>query len=245
MLKEIAQYFFKLCGYEIIPVWRKKNLYISKSLILFFDKHNIDCVIDVGANNGQYYSFLRDDVGFDGWVLSFEPLKENFLRLKEMSAADSKWKVFNYALGNKNTEIDINVMKASEFSSFLTPSDSETNEYNSINIVERTETVKMRTLESVWSDAFSGINPSNIYLKMDTQGYDLDVVKGLGNAVKNIRGLQTEVAVIKIYDQMPSMHEVINVLDELGFNIYGMFPVTIDSKDRVVEFDMIMVNNGI
>ena len=60
----------------------------------------INCVLDVGANEGQFALELRG-IGFKGLIVSFEPLHGAFQRLQQTFSRDSCWKGFQVALGAK------------------------------------------------------------------------------------------------------------------------------------------------
>lgn len=230
----------KRLGYEIIPLWRKENLFFSEKLKSLFESKRINCVLDVGGNKGQYHDFLRYHVGYKGLIVTFEPVEQNFKICQERSKTDENWCVLQYALGNKDELKEINVMKNDQFTSFLNPSIKNTAEFGRHNQIESVQNVTVRQLDTIWEDL--NINASNIYLKMDTQGYDMEVFDGARNHLNRICALQTEASVIGIYDGMHSMFESINYMNAQGFDINGMFPVNYDSKGRVVEFDVVMIN---
>jgi hypothetical protein len=87
----------------------------------------------------------------------------------------------------------------------------------------------------------AGLGERRLYLKMDTQGYDLEAFAGLGERVADFVGMQSEVAVLRIYEGMPRLTEAIETYEGAGFEITGMFPVTReDTTGRVLEFDCVL-----
>ncbi len=232
-------------GYEIIPTWKLDRLSLINLLHSIFALHRIDYVLDVGANKGQYASFMRHFVGYAGRLVSFEPLSHNVQHLQQSAAHDPNWQICGYALGRENKNEPINVMKADVFSSFLTPTAANVSGFETYNTVERTEMVTVRRLDEVLPEI--GIDPQrdSVYLKIDTQGYDLEVIAGAGDALRYIKALQTEVSMLGIYEGMPPMSSTIQQLGEAGFSLAGLFPVSTDAKLRVVEFDAIFINSGI
>jgi hypothetical protein len=84
-----------------------------------------------------------------------------------------------------------------------------------------------------------------VLLKVDTQGFDLEVVEGAVKVLDRVRALQLEVPAKRVYDGMPPLPRTLERLDELGFEVTGMFPVTRD-RDllRVVEFDCVLRRGG-
>lgn len=84
----------------------------------------------------------------------------------------------------------------------------------------------------------------NVYLKMDTQGFDLEVVRGASATLSWVRALQTEISMRPLYQDAPSYQETLDVLIQRGFGVTGLFPIARDELMRVVEFDCVMVNGS-
>ena len=120
----MKNYFRKLVNKAGFDLVRLKNSHGSFDVHLnnVFKKYSIDCVIDVGANSGQYGTFLRS-IGFNGWIVSFEPVKSVFEKLVENAKKDKKWICYNMALGDKSEKKIINVFSSTVFSSFLDAND--------------------------------------------------------------------------------------------------------------------------
>src|SRR4030095_12017516 len=92
-------------------------------------------------------------------------------------------------------------------------------------------------------ELFGGAPPPRCFLKMDTQGYDLEVFAGLGRWIEHVVGLQSEVAAIPLYTGMPRMAEAIARYEAAGFELTGLFPLSRDEPTgRVIEFDCVMVH---
>jgi FkbM family methyltransferase len=227
-------------GYHIVPHWRADRAPTQWRLQDIFSKLQIDQVIDAGANEGQFYHFLRKEVGFTGQIVSFEPVPELAARLHAQSAADPLWTVHACALGSAAGELTMNVAKASVFSSFLQPVayDPANDSFEGGNVVVRTERVPVRLLDEVFPD------PSALrrtYLKLDTQGFDLEVAKGGQRALGTIPALQTEVSFRPVYDTMPDYKMSLQTFERLGFRVADFFVVTTDSIGIAYEFDCIMI----
>ena len=225
--------------------FQKENLAsfpLSKHLADLFDLYRIDCVFDVGGNEGSYGSLLRERVGYQGTILSVEPVPEHAERLRARAAGDRNWIVRQVALGAQPGELAMNVTRHGVFSSFLTPDNSRMSDFAGQNDVLRTEPVEVMTFEALlaWARA-AGVTAGNVYLKLDTQGYDLEVLKGAGTALAAVRALQTEMSVQPIYRGMPDYRAALDYIESLGFVLSGIFPVTLDQRMRLIEYDCIMV----
>lgn len=84
-------------------------------------------------------------------------------------------------------------------------------------------------------------NIKSAYLKLDTQSFDLEVLKGSKYTLSKIKALQSELAIIKIYHDMPSYLDVISYLNRKNFVLSGSHPVSLDKDLRLIEFDGIFV----
>ncbi|MFI6939699.1 FkbM family methyltransferase [Streptomyces sp. NPDC050418] len=203
------------------------------------EKYGVNCVFDVGANAGQYAKRLRRS-GYKGRIISFEPVSLTFERLQEAAKDDPEWLVHHCALGSEagtsTIHIDWNTMN-----SLLPPSDYGRGRYKRFK-KGRTEEITIRRLDEVMDEALDGIADPRPYLKMDTQGFDLQVFEGGGERIDDFVGLQSEVAPLRLYEGSPAMAESIAAYEGRGFGITGMYPVTREpATGRVVEFDCVMV----
>ncbi len=241
-MKTILTSLARHMGFELVPAWRMERHELAKHLREVLARIEADTVVDVGANLGQYRDFLRTEVGFEGTIHSFEPVRQLQEALAVRAANDPGWVVHRLALGATESEMALNVMRDSQFSSLLEPQDSALNDYDRQNRVEHRETVRVRRLDDVVDATPSLARARSIYLKLDTQGYDLEVLKGATRMLRSVGALQTEASMLPLYRGMPDYRTSIATLDGLGFDISGMFPIARDQYLRVVEFDCVMVN---
>lgn len=202
-------------------------------------KYRVNCVFDVGANVGQYGQRLRA-AGYTGRIVSFEPTARTFARLQRAAADDPDWHVHHLALGREEATQSINVGWAT-MNSLLPPSDYGKDQYERFE-TSRTEEITVRRLDAVIDEALAGLDSPRPYLKMDTQGFDLEVFAGAGDRIADFVGMQSEVAVLRLYEGSPPMSEAIAAYEAGGFEITGMYPVTREkATGRVVEFDCVLM----
>jgi FkbM family methyltransferase len=202
-------------------------------------KLDIDCVLDVGGNEGQFGCQLRD-LGYRGHIISFEPVRAMFEVLSECAEKRGSWKSFNYALGRAEGKAEIHVAAGDTFSSFLQPRADSLARFPE-NRVVRSEEVAVHRLDSVLDRCLEGIRKPRIYLKIDTQGFDLEVLAGASGIIDRILALQTEISFRPIYDASPSYVSSLDACQSLGFQVVDFIPVTRDSDGLcAVEMDCVM-----
>lgn len=177
--------------------------------------HNIDVVVDVGANIGQYGSELRN-IGYKGRIISFEPTSEAFHKLKKTAAKDNLWEIHNMSLGERDGESTINISKNSVSSSILNDLPQLTDSAPEATFIKK-ETIKIKKLDTIFKDL--NVKGKNIYLKIDTQGYEKMVLDGAVESLKNINGIQIEMALIPSYEGSLTFEEMSDKLKSLGFKL--------------------------
>jgi FkbM family methyltransferase len=222
-----------------IPLEWVQRVAAGAQLKHVLERLEIDCVLDIGANEGQFGTTLRQ-LGYEGWIVSFEPVSEVFQKLRATADNDERWRVFPYALGATNERKAINVVELSLMSSFLQPREDSLERFP-FNRVERIEPVEIRRLDDVAERCFDGIESPRIYLKIDTQGFDLEVMRGGEETLRRVLAVQTEVSFQNVYEGMPSFLESIREFQARGFAVVGFAPVTSDVDEIcAVEMDCIL-----
>ncbi|MEH3121888.1 MAG: FkbM family methyltransferase [Sphingomonas phyllosphaerae] len=191
----------------------------------------VDCVLDVGANRGQYGEFLRR-AGYRGLILSFEPGITPYQELEATARRDGNWHTFNMALGQVDGTLPMNVMKIDVFSSFRAPSVEEDASLSADNQVERVVEVPVARIDGLFEGLMAQHGFARPFLKMDTQGYDLEVLRGAGAAIAKFVGLSSEIAIRRLYKDSPSMLESIAAIVDAGFSFVNLVPV---HPDRVLN----------
>jgi len=200
----------------------------AAQLVSSLRKFNIDLVFDVGANQGQFASEIRAH-GYTGYILSFEPLSKAHAELLRVSNADARWEVFpQCALGDAEGEVEINIAGNSASSSLLPMLDSHLAAAPFTAYVGK-ETVLLRTLDSVAADYISRFK--NPFLKIDTQGFEWEVLNGAQNVLRHARGVVLELSLIPLYEGQHLWEELIERLKKEGFSLWAIQPEFVDPRD--------------
>lgn len=203
MLKEPIRKCLERAGYDLVPLSRNETSRLQRLLLL----HEIQTVIDVGANQGQYARRMRV-LGFTGQLLSFEPGTAAFRRLERHCALDAKWSAIRMALGCSEGSIDLNVSRNSVSSSLLKVGERHlaAAPESRIRSIER---VPIRRLDDV-----VGKVPGPVWLKIDAQGYELEVLRGADKTMRRSVILQLEVSLVPLYEGQASLLQVLEFLAE-------------------------------
>lgn len=234
----------KTSGYTVIPNWRLEHAAQCDFMNNLFHLLETDCIFDVGANQGQYGKLLRQQVGFNGLIVSFEPIPANCEQLKELARIDGNWVVYELALGRETGRTQFNVMADSQFSSFLNPDITNAAMFRDQNRVVQKIDVEVRTLAEMIPKVIQEHYCSSLYLKLDTQGFDLLVAQGAGDEISRFRALQTEASITSIYENSPTFFDTLTYFREAGFELSGIFPNNPEHFPRMLEFDCHMINRN-
>jgi FkbM family methyltransferase len=240
VIDDVRRFVNQKIGYDIVNFDGQHNLRSHLSKI--FSTYNIDKVIDVGANEGQFGSFIRS-IGFTGTIYSFEPVAAPFSILASVSASDNKWFVYNYALGAVPGEALINVSKHTSFSSLLPPSEYALERWENSH-VDHQEKIVIKTLDDCCADGLIS-ECDSVLLKMDTQGYDLEVFKGGQRSMSQIAVILSELSLIAVYDGMPNYFQSLSTYEAAGFAVSGFYPITRNKNLSLNEVDCVLVNTAI
>jgi FkbM family methyltransferase len=224
-------------GYDL----RRTENFEVPNLFDFLVSRQVDLVLDVGANTGQFATNLRN-AGYAGDIVSFEPVYRVFEQLAKNAALDPNWKTAYLALGAVSGRRKINVSDNTVFSSFREQSSVATR-WSPDTAVVRTEEVEVATVDEIL-EPFRG---RSVFLKIDTQGYERQVLEGARACLKVASGVQLELPIVHFYRNTWSLSEAIDFMWKAGFIVSQIAPVNFHKEDRVslVEVDCVFRRCGV
>lgn len=196
--------------------------------------YGITLVFDVGANVGQFAQGLRD-VGYKGRIVSFEPLSSAYHHLTKRADQDSAWIGLKMALGNVDGEIQLNVAGRSGSSSIreMLPSLIQIEPRSQFIAHER---VRIRRLESIFGEYY--VPADNVYLKVDTQGFEKEVIEGAGESLDRVDTLQLEMSLVPLYKGEMMFIDMVSWLNEKGYLLVSLEPAFTDRiSGQVLQVD--------
>jgi FkbM family methyltransferase len=232
-----------LFGYELVKK-RKLHDTLEQHLEALLPQLRVNCVVDVGANQGQFGALLRR-IGYAGRIVSFEPLGAAFAELQKRRELDGNWDAHRIALGRAAESATLRQYESADFSSFRQPNAFGQQRFGWRVALAGEEQVEVRPLADCWGAISDGIAEPRVFLKLDTQGYDLEVLAGAATVLEHVVALQSEVSLKPIYEGMPGHLEALTEFERLGFEITGLYPVTRDKLSlAIIEIDCVLRRRG-
>jgi FkbM family methyltransferase len=204
-------------------------------LVRLLAANHIDLVLDIGANSGQWAHELRH-AGYDGDIISFEPLIQAHAELRKRAVRDRKWVIApRVALGERNADVEIHIAGNSVSSSLLQMLPLHAAGAPK-SVYVGSEKTPMVTLDSVIGKV---IPPGRrIFCKLDVQGYEAKVLAGAASLLKNTIGLQMEISLAPLYQGQPTFGELLDTMSRSGFEIFGFVPGFVDpASGRMLQID--------
>ncbi len=211
-IKNQIRSLIRTLGYDIQQ--RKPDL------VDFLKARQINLVLDVGANKGQFGAELRA-YGYSGSIISFEPASQPFQDLNSRTSNDAKWIAHNFALGEVSGRAKLNVAKFNTFSSLLpqTRNAAAFEENSAVSYVEEIDVFRL-------DDICKLQQSERPFLKIDAQGFEQQILLGASNALKVIHGVLLEVPIVHMYEQVWSFEEAIRIMRIAGFVLAQIKPVS-------------------
>ena len=186
--------------------------YIHQKYIIFFFKKRlkkINFFIDVGCHKGTYTDLFNSNYNLKK-ILMFEPQKEIFPFLKRKYSKFQNIQIFNNAVGDTNKlkrmyinkhDLTSSLKKLDENNFYIKQKKKLFNEKKNQSLIIKNYLIKCITLSKVIKKyKFNRVD----LIKIDTEGYEYEVLKGLGNSIFKINYILIEFHNDKIYSDYDS-----------------------------------------
>jgi FkbM family methyltransferase len=199
---------------------------------------DVDTVLDVGANIGQYGSGIRAS-GFRGRIVSCEPLSDAFAQLEHRARRSPMWTALNTAVGATSGTIEVNVSANSYSSSVLPLTNAHLSAAPKSRVVRSTN-APLATVQQLVATQF--IKPERTLLKVDTQGYEAAVLDGAGDTLTEFAAVQLELSFVTLYEGQALFYELDARLRNSGFVLFSLEPGFSDpASGRMLQCDGLFV----
>ena len=186
-------------------------------------------IFDVGAYQGEFSQCCLS-IWPNAKIACFEALEHKVLQLQQLASCNSAMQVFPGLLGAEAQE-QVPLHQAETASSVMVEQISQ-------NFPVTFHS--MRTVDSIVQEHFGGHSPD--FLKLDVQGYELEVLKGAEKSLANMHVILAEVNLLDIHQNVPLLAEVISWLNDRDWVTYDICGLTRRPLDQALwQADFIFV----
>lgn len=196
--------------------------------------YRFSSIVDVGANRGQF-TLLMAGLRPDAVIFAFEPLIEPYRKLIELTSGFSNVRAFNSAIGSRRACLPMNVAKRDDSSSFLPITALQE------QIFPNTDHQRIVDVQTAPLGGFIEgqelARPS--LLKIDVQGYELEVLKGSKDHLDRFDVIYVEASYLELYEGQPLARDVIAFLGAERFYLAAIHNLVNAPDGRAAQADFL------
>jgi len=233
----------KIFGLLKVPYFTKNILQgvaaSTEHLPILYNLHNIKTIIDIGANKGQFTLAARY-VFPKAKIISFEPLAHPAKKFNQLFKNDNNIVLHRSAIGTEKKTLAMHVSKREDSSSLLPIGAKQSSIFPGTD-ESHTENIMVSPLNRFISS--SDLNLTTL-LKIDVQGYELNVLNGCIDLIDKFDYIYVECSFIELYEGQALADEVINYLAEYSFKPKGVYNTFYDKHGTAVQTDILFINNS-
>lgn len=235
-MRKVLKNIIRLLGFDIHR-HGPRTAFIP-CLVEMLHVNNIDTVLDVGANNGQFAIALRRE-GFSGKIVSFEPLPAAHKALTQKAEGDSGWVIAPpMAIGASEGERELNISGNIVSSSLLDMNNYHLEAAPNSEYIDHV-TVRVSTLEEQYTHYCS--KNSRVFLKLDVQGYEGRILSDMDSYRNRIDGIQVELSTAELYRGQETYLSLLRRLEKSGYHLHLLEPgLRSDETCRLLQFDAVL-----
>ena len=199
---------------------------------------DVPIFVDVGASDGRVCRNWIDRVKV-GHVYAFEPCPNNFKNLKKKTATYANFHIYPYAVSSKDQkEVNFYLSNQDNYSSLCKHNDDAIRKWKyppGRRLFRNFPPIKVK---SIRLDKFLRENRIKFvdYMKINARGHDLEVLKGLGRSIVNVRELVVNVSLtdFDLYEGQTNQKEkVVDFLVNKGFKLRRTDPISKHQEENL------------
>lgn len=194
-------------------------------------------IVDIGANRGQFALVSRKAFPSKD-IFSFEPLEKPSEIFEKVFKNDLHTYLYRCAIGQERKIANIHISKDDDSSSLLMVSDRQKELFPN-SVVSAKSPVQVIPL----IDALAGVTiPAGSLMKIDVQGYELEVLQGSEELLGKFSHLYIECSYIELYQGQALAHQVIDWLSKRNFILKGVYNTYYDKYGQSIQSDLLFAH---
>jgi len=186
-------------------------------------------VIDVGANKGQFSAFA-DHQWPNSQIFGFEPIADQAKKYRRVMGRRAI--LYEMALGARDDEMSLHLASRADSSSLLPLGNLQKEIFGMKEV--GTIKVPVRRLDDILQ---SSNLAGSALLKIDVQGFELEVLKGSTRLLDMIEWIYVESSFVELYEGQAKYDEISDMLEGLGYRLIGKFNVAKGSDGQNIQAD--------
>lgn len=198
----------------------------------------VSTVIDVGANNGQFSLVARNSFPH-AIIYAFEPLAEASKKFELLFSSDRQTFLRKRALGQEAKSAVINVSHRADSSSLLPISQRQAKLFPGTH-KKNEETIVIGRGDAEFTDV---VPASPVLLKLDVQGYEIEVLLGFGDFIDKVDYVYAEISFVELYVGQQLAHQVIQWLAQRGLHLGGIYNVSLADDGTAIQADALFIRS--
>jgi FkbM family methyltransferase len=195
---------------------------------------NCDYIVDVGANRGQFAVITRK-IFPKAKIHSFEPLAEPAEIFKKVFGNDMGVKFYPIAIGREKATSLIHVTRDDDSSSMLPITPMQSSMFPGAIELETRQVAVFPLAQLLDADSI----PPDSLLKIDVQGFELDVLKGCEDILNKFSHLYIECSFIELYKDQALAHQIISWLGQRNFDLIGVHNLYYGKNGIAIQGDFL------
>ena len=190
-------------------------------------------VVDIGANVGQFALVARESWP-DAPIIAFEPIPAAVKTFQSVFAGVPNVTLHQCAVGESSTTATMHVSERQDSSSLLPIGELQQSIFPGTGEAGTIDIPVCRLAEKVSAADIA----ADALLKLDVQGYELQVLRGCAELLQEFRYVYVECSWLELYEGQALADEVIAYLAERGFREVGRFNLVRTDDNQPVQADL-------
>lgn len=190
-------------------------------------------IVDVGANRGQFT--LAASEYTSAQIFSFEPLPGPASTFQKLFSSYNSIELYQMAIGSDQGSVDIHVSNRDDSSSLLKIGDLQEKMYPGTEEVRKHE-IHVAPLDTILS---SGEIMRPALLKIDVQGYELEVLRGARQLLTQFDSIYCECSFLELYEGQALVSDILKTLNDHNFSLNGIYNVSYSNSGSCIQADFL------